>query len=105
MTERVFKVIGTRPVRPDGVDKVTGRACFGADVMLPDALHGLVLRSPFAHARILRIDTGRAVALPGVMAIITAADLPDIPADEALVNHQPPDFRDLSAHLQARGKD
>jgi CO/xanthine dehydrogenase Mo-binding subunit len=104
MTDPQFRVIGTRPIRPDGVDKVTGRARFGADVMLPDALHGLVLRSPFAHARILRLDTARALALPGVHAIITAADMPQIAADEALVNHQPPDFRDLSANLLARDK-
>jgi xanthine dehydrogenase molybdenum-binding subunit len=63
-----FKVIGTRPVRPDGVDKVTGRAIYGADVKLPGTLHGKVLRSPHAHARILHIDFSAAAALPGVRA-------------------------------------
>src|SRR5438876_10782577 len=71
-----YKVIGTRPVRPDGTDKVTGRALYGADVNLPGMLCGRVLRSPHAHARLLRIDTSRAEALPGVNAVFTRADLP-----------------------------
>src|SRR5436190_8930381 len=71
-----YKVIGTRPVRPDGTDKVTGRALYGADVNLPGMLFGRVLRSPHAHARIVRIDTSRAAALPGVKAVVTRADFP-----------------------------
>ena len=71
-----YKVIGTRPVRPDGVDKVTGRAEYGADVRMEGMLYGAVLRSPHAHARILRIDTSRAEALPGVKAIATHDDFP-----------------------------
>ena len=51
-----LKVIGTRPVRPDGVEKVTGRANFGADLHLPGMIHGKVLRSPYAHARIKSVD-------------------------------------------------
>ena len=74
---RDFKYIGTRPVRPDGVEKVTGRANFGADFDMPGMIHGRVVRSPHAHARIRSIDTSRAEAIPGVMAVITAADLPD----------------------------
>ncbi len=70
-----FKVIGTRPVRHDGVDKVTGRAIYGADVRLPDLLYGKVLRSPHAHARIRSIDASRALSLPGVRAVVTADDL------------------------------
>src|SRR3954470_13402325 len=73
-----YRVIGTRPVRPDGVDKVTGRAVYGADVQLPRLVYGKVLRSPYAHARIVRIDTSEAEAIPGVLGIVTAADLPDI---------------------------
>ena len=61
--EQDFKVIGSRPIRPDGVDKVTGRAAFGADLSLPGMLQGLVLRSPHAHARIKSIDTSKAEAL------------------------------------------
>jgi len=73
-----YKVIGTRPTRLDGADKVTGRALYGADIRLPDALYAKVLRSPHAHARILAIDTSAAEALPGVKAVVTAADLPEI---------------------------
>jgi CO/xanthine dehydrogenase Mo-binding subunit len=75
--EKQFKVIGQRVARPDGVDKVTGRARYGADATAPGQLVGLVLRSPHAHAQIVKIDTKAAEKLPGVKAIITAADLPD----------------------------
>ena len=75
---REFKSVGTRPLRPDGVDKVTGRARYGADFNMPGQLVGRVLRSPHAHARILRIDTSLAEALRGVKAVVTAADLPDL---------------------------
>ena len=78
--EREYRVVGTRPIRHDGLDKVTGRARFGADVMLPGMLYGKVLRSPHAHARIKRIDASRALALPGVKAVVTGADLPQ-PSD------------------------
>jgi xanthine dehydrogenase molybdenum-binding subunit len=75
-TSRSYKVIGTRPIRHDGTDKVTGRALYGADLRLPGMLFGAVLRSPHAHARIRSIDTRQAEALPGVKAVITALDLP-----------------------------
>ena len=71
-----YQVVGTRPVRPDGVDKVTGRARYGADISLPGMLWGRVKRSPHAHARILSIDTSKAEALPGVHCVVTHADLP-----------------------------
>src|SRR4029450_5014108 len=71
-----FTVVGTRPLRHDGVDKVTGHAQYGADVHLPGLLHGKVLRSPHAHARIRAIDTSHAEALPGVQAVATARDFP-----------------------------
>lgn len=71
-----FKAIGTRPIRPDGIEKVTGRANFGADLSLPDMLHGKVLRSPHAHARIKRIDLSKALAVDGVYAAISSADFP-----------------------------
>ncbi|MBC7132756.1 MAG: xanthine dehydrogenase family protein molybdopterin-binding subunit [Roseovarius sp.] len=80
---REFKVVGTRPDRPDGIDKVTGRARFGADMVAPGMLTGRVLRSPHAHARILRIDTSRAEALPGVKAVVTRADFGAVPAHVA----------------------
>jgi xanthine dehydrogenase molybdenum-binding subunit len=71
-----YNVIGTRPVRPDGIDKVTGRALYGADISLPGTLHAHVKRSPHAHAIIKKIDTSKAEALPGVKAVVTGADLP-----------------------------
>ena len=74
--ESKFKVVGTRPVRHDGTDKVTGRAVYGADIQLPGLLHGKILRSPHAHARIRSIDTEHASAHPGVMAVVTHSDLP-----------------------------
>ena len=69
-----YKVVGTRPIRHDGADKVTGRAKYGADIILPGMLHGKILRSPHAHARIKSIDTSRAEAAPGVHAVVTSAD-------------------------------
>ena len=72
-----YKVIGTRPIRHDGVDKVTGRAKYGADVRLTGMLRGAVLRSPHAHARIKKLDTSKAEALPGVRAVATSADMPE----------------------------
>ena len=76
LSEVEYDVVGKRPVRPDGVDKVTGRAQYGADLNLTGLLHGRVLRSPHAHARIRSVDTSKAEALPGVRAVVTAADLP-----------------------------
>jgi CO/xanthine dehydrogenase Mo-binding subunit len=73
-----FKVVGTRPKRPDGVEKVTGKAQYGADMTAPGMLHGAVLRSPHAHARIRSIDTSAALAMPGVKAVVTQADLPEV---------------------------
>ena len=55
-----YKVVGTRPIRPDGADKVTGRAEYGADYHAANLLHGRVLRSPHAHAKVLSIDTSKA---------------------------------------------
>lgn len=82
-TPQTFKVVGTRPLRPDGVDKVTGRARYGADISAPGMLIGMALRSPHAHARILSIDTAAAAAMPGVKAVITRADFPLQPEDDA----------------------
>src|SRR5262249_3225953 len=73
-----YKVIGTRPIRHDGLDKVTGRALYGADIQMAGLLHGRILRSPHAHANIRSIDARQALALPGVEAVVTSADLPDV---------------------------
>ena len=71
-----YNVVGTRPVRHDAINKVTGRDQFGADIQFAGLLHGRILRSPFAHARIRSIDTGKAEAMPGVKAVVTGNDLP-----------------------------
>lgn len=73
-----YNVVGTRPIRHDGLDKVVGSAKFGADTQLSGMLHGKVLRSPYAHAKILGIDTSKAEALPGVTAVVTSKDFPII---------------------------
>ena len=69
-----FKVVGQRVKRPDGMDKVTGKAKFGADVVAPGMLHAAIVRSPHAHARIVKIDTSKAEALKGVKGVVTRAD-------------------------------
>ncbi|QJF51153.1 xanthine dehydrogenase family protein molybdopterin-binding subunit [Roseobacter ponti] len=83
--EREFKIVGTRVARPDGIDKVTGKALYGADMTAPGMLHGRILRSPHAHARIVSIDTSAAEALKGVKAVVTSADLTR-PDDEGLAD-------------------
>ena len=99
-----FKVIGTRPIRPDGVDKVTGRASFGADFSLPGMLEGAVLRSPHAHARIKSINTDKALAAPGVKAVVTGADFPQVAAGAIEGGEGGGDFADLAGNVIARGK-
>jgi CO/xanthine dehydrogenase Mo-binding subunit len=99
-----LKVVGTRPIRPDGVDKVTGRAAFGADYVMPGMLWGKVKRSPHAHARIVKIDASKALALPGVKAVITGADFPEIPPEEAFIGEGPVNFRDQAYNVIARRK-
>jgi CO/xanthine dehydrogenase Mo-binding subunit len=99
-----LKVVGTRPVRPDGVDKVTGRAMYSADARVAGMLWGKIVRSPHAHARIDKIDTSKALALPGVKAVCTGADFPDIPNEEAFVGEGPMNFRDLARNVMARDK-
>ena len=75
-----YDIVGTRPIRPDGPDKVMGRARYAADIHPAGVLYGKILRSPHPHARINRIDATRALALPGVRAVATAADLPEVSA-------------------------
>ena len=74
LSNQEFNVVGSRPIRHDGEEKVTGRARYSADINLPGLLHAKVLRSPHAHARIKGIDASRALALPGVKAVVTSAD-------------------------------
>jgi xanthine dehydrogenase molybdenum-binding subunit len=75
LSNQEYKVVGKRPIRHDGAEKVTGQARYGADITLPGMLYGKILRSPHPHARIKSIDTRHAEELPGVHAVITAADL------------------------------
>src|SRR5215475_5513358 len=104
LQEHKFKVIGTRPIRHDGVDKVTGRAKYGADISLPGMLHAKVLRSPHAHARIKSIDASAALALPGVKAVITGADFPEVPPALVQVGENLINARNLSMNIMARDK-
>ena len=99
-----LKVVGTRPIRPDGVDKVTGRAKFGADVYLPNQLVGKVLRSPHAHARVISIDVSAAEALAGVKAVVTRDDFPDMPVEYAAAGELTINFRDVTRNMMAREK-
>jgi CO/xanthine dehydrogenase Mo-binding subunit len=99
-----LKVVGTRPVRPDGADKVTGRATFGADFAMPGMLVGKIKRSPHAHARIVSIDARKARALTGVKAVVTAADFPNLASEEYEAGESESNLRDLSLNCMARGK-
>ena len=99
-----FRVIGTRPIRHDGIDKVTGRAKYGADYAFPGMLFGRVLRSPHAHALIKSIKTDKALALPGVKSVVTGADLPEAPDRMEPAGEQPINLRHLSYNILARDK-
>src|SRR5436309_14768662 len=79
------KWIGQRTIRPDGADKVTGRAAFAADTTMPGMIWGKILRSPHPHARIKSIDTSKAEALPGVKAVVTARAIVDFPVDKSVM--------------------
>jgi CO/xanthine dehydrogenase Mo-binding subunit len=97
------KWIGKRTIRPDGMDKVTGRAAYAADASMPGMLWGKVLRSPHAHALVKRIDCSKALALPGVKAVMTAEDLVEFPVDKPVVLGIQ-DMRWISRLMMARGK-
>ncbi len=103
-TERDLKHVGTRPDRPDGVDKVTGRARYGADISAPGMLWAKVLRSPHPHARIRAIDTSKAEALAGVKAVITRDDFPDVSADETIPSEEDDMLRYVAHNVMARDK-
>ena len=100
-----LRVVGTTPVRADGLDKVTGRAIYAGDIQLPEMLHAAVLRSPHAHARIRSIDFSKAIALPGVHAVISANDFPDrLPVDETAQPGEATDFEDLAENCMASSR-
>ena len=99
-----YNVIGTRPIRHDGLEKVTGKAVYSADVQLPNMSYGAILRSPYAHARIVSIDTSEAEKLSGVFGVITGKDFQtgidkDIEIGEGIAN-----FKWDSMNIMARDK-
>src|ERR1700691_729043 len=99
-----FRVIGTRPIRHDGVRKGAGAARYGGDYAFPGMLFGRVLRSPHAHAIVKSIKTDKALKLPGVKAIVTAADLPELPDKIEQGGELPINLHHLSCNILARGK-
>ena len=99
-----FNQVGTRPVRPDGVDKVTGRARYGADISAPGMLVGKVLRSPHAHARVLSIDTAKAEALAGVKSLVTRDDFPALAEGVTVAGEGAISIYDASYNVMAREK-
>src|ERR1700752_154381 len=94
--DKKYRIVGTSPVKHDGIDKVTGRAKFGADLFLPGMLVGKILRSPHPHANIRSIDTAAVEALPGAKAVVTRADFPELPKGSA--------GGDISRNAMAREK-
>jgi CO/xanthine dehydrogenase Mo-binding subunit len=99
-----FKWVGTRPVRPDGVPKVTGLAQYGSDLAMPGMLVGHILRSPHAHARIRSIDTSKAAALPGVKVVVTSADFPEQKFEYVGPERVAQNFWHMTRNIMAREK-
>lgn len=99
-----YDVVGTRPIRHDGVDKVIGAAKYGADIQLSGMLHGKVLRSPYAHARIRSIDTSKAEAISGVTAVVTSKDFPIISDSIIDLSETQGNARLMAEHVMAADK-
>lgn len=99
-----YAVIGTRPIRHDGYEKVTGRAMFGADVSVPGLVWGEVLRSPHTHARIIHIDTSKAEQAPGVFSVVTRADFPSLASIEKSHGSAAVGINRLSNNLLAKDR-
>ena len=104
LSSQEYNVVGTRPIRHDGADKVTGRALYGADFDTAGLLHGKVLRSPHAHANIVSIDTSGAEALPGVHAVVTFGDFPQVTDDTVDFGEEVTTLHDLQSNILARHK-
>jgi xanthine dehydrogenase molybdenum-binding subunit len=102
--KKKYKVIGTRPIRHDGTDKVTGRAKYGADTNISGMLAGAILRSPYAHAKIKSINTSKAEIFPGVRAVVTSADMPEIGSKIADLGEGVFNLKDLSRNVLAKDK-
>ena len=99
-----YRHVGTRPVRPDGVEKVTGKAIYGPDYVAAGMLQGAVLRSPHPHARIRSIDTRKADALTGVKAVVTGADFPTLASLEVSLGESSGNISNISRNCMAQGK-
>ncbi|MEE9285966.1 MAG: xanthine dehydrogenase family protein molybdopterin-binding subunit, partial [Dehalococcoidia bacterium] len=99
-----YRVVGTRPIRHDGLGKVTGSDKYGGDVQMPGMLHGKIVRSPHAHARIKKIDTRKAEALPGVKAVVTAKDFPEMPEGTMSLGETAASPRTLAENAMASKK-
>ena len=99
-----YKVVGSRPIRHDGLDKVTGRAVYGGDVRLPGLIWGEILRSPYSHARIKSIDTSEAEKAPGVYAVATNADFPEPRSGEIDTGEDVVNFERDTKNLLAKDK-
>jgi len=99
-----YRILGTRPRRHDGVEKVTGSAIYGNDVQLPGLLAGFILRSPHAHARIKSIDTSEAEATAGVFAVICGKDLPEVSDKVADLGEGAVNLNYLSDNVLAKKK-
>ncbi|KAA0231671.1 xanthine dehydrogenase family protein molybdopterin-binding subunit, partial [bacterium] len=102
--KKTYRVIGARPIRPDGVEKVTGKALFGADARPAGLIYGKILRSPHAHARIISIDTSEAEAVPGVLAVMTASDLPAASDEVQALGETAVNLKELSDNVLASDK-
>ncbi len=99
-----YKIVGTRPIRPDGVEKVTGKAQYGADIRPPGLVYGRIVRSPHAHARILSVDTSEAEAMPGVLAVVTSKDFPTAADKVEELGETAVNLRELSENILAHDK-
>ena len=99
-----YRVVGTRPIRHDGVDKVIGAAKYGADTQLSGMVHGKILRSPHAHARIRSINTEKAEALSGVVAVATSKDFPIIEDQIIDFTEAQGSVRQMAEHVMAADK-
>ena len=99
-----YQVVGTRPIRHDGLEKVTGAAKYGADIQLAGMLHGKVLRSPYAHAYVRSIDTSKAEALPGVFAVASSKDFPIIEDQVIDLAEAQGSARQMAEHVMAHDK-
>src|SRR6476469_8832656 len=103
--KKKYSVLGQRPVRHDGADKVTGKAIYTADLTLPNMMHGKIVRRPHPHAQIKKIDASEALKLPGVLAVVTHDDFPDLKAKFAAMGEAGAiNLLHLASNCLAKGK-